>query len=242
MKILVTNDDGIKAEGLKRLAEKALKYGSVTVVAPKKEQSGKSQSMGIRRAIKCKQIKDILPGVPTHYVDSTPTDCVRFARYYLNIDFDIVFSGVNNGFNLGEDIFYSGTVGAASEAAMYGKKALAFSIPRDSYEDFDKNFDNVMNFIEKNNFLKVNSLYNVNFVRGDSLGIKLTAQGSTHFKASVEKNSKGIVQRGTTNFGLEETDCRTDVCAVHNKYISVTPLNVDRTDHSVLEKLLKETK
>jgi len=242
VRILVTNDDGIKADGLKLLVERALKYGEVVVVAPKKEQSGKSQSMRIRQGIKCKKLKNILPGVETYYVDSTPTDCVRLARYYLGLEFSLVLSGVNNGFNLGEDIFYSGTVGAASEAALYGLKALALSVPKNDFSDFEKNFDNVMDFINKNKLFDLNNLYNINFVRGESLGIKITNQGSTHFEASIKREPKGIFQKGKTNFELETSNLKSDVNAIHNKYISITPLNIDRTEYSVLEKIEKEIK
>lgn len=242
MKILVTNDDGIKAEGLKVLAKKALKYGEVVVVAPKREQSGKSQSMRIRQGIKCKKIKDLLPGVTTYYVDSTPTDCVRLARYYLGLEFSLVLSGVNNGYNLGEDIFYSGTVGAASEAALYGLKALALSCPRNDFSDFENNFDRIMDYIEKNKLFDLHSLYNINFVRGKSLGIRFTKQGSTHYQATMVKEAQGVYQKGKPNFDLEGENLKSDVGAIHNKYISITPLSVDRTKHAVLEKLGKEIK
>ena len=107
MRILVTNDDGVNAQGIKILANVAKKFGEVVCVAPIYEQSGKSHCIDIKEPFVVKKYNDILPEVKTYVVDSTPADCVRIAYYYLKEDFDIVFSGINNGYNLGEDILYS---------------------------------------------------------------------------------------------------------------------------------------
>ena len=135
MKILVTNDDGINSYGLKILVDVARQFGEVFCIAPMTEQSGKSHSIIIKDPIQILQEKDIVEGVRTYSVNGTPGDCVRIAYYYLKEEFDIVFSGVNNGYNLGEDILYSGTVGAASEGVLCGKKAIAFSTERNHFEN-----------------------------------------------------------------------------------------------------------
>ena len=133
MRILVTNDDGINSEGLKILVEFAKTLGKVVVVAPKFEQSAKSHALSIKGKIECLEV-DKGFNVPTYSVDSTPADCVRSAHYGLEEKFDYVFSGVNKGYNVGEDIMYSGTVAAATEAATLGKKSIAFSTGYTSYE------------------------------------------------------------------------------------------------------------
>ena len=98
MRYLITNDDGINATGLKILAKIAKNFGDVICVAPLTEQSAKSHGLNIRTTYSVEQVADIIPGVKSYAVDSTPADCVRVAHYYLNIDYDIVLSGINNGY------------------------------------------------------------------------------------------------------------------------------------------------
>ena len=144
IKILVTNDDGIDAVGLEYLVKVASKYGSVTVVAPKYEQSAKSQAIEVRKSFECKKIERFT-GIDTYVIDSTPADCVRFAKYGLHYDFDLVLSGINRGYNMGEDIWYSGTVSATFEAVSAKAKAIAFSVSKKSTEGY-KFVDYVMNY------------------------------------------------------------------------------------------------
>ena len=179
MRILITNDDGIYSEGIKILVEKAKKYGEVIVIAPEVEQSAKSHAINIRTAIPVKKV-NIFEGVEAYSVDSSPADCVRFALYGLKDNFDIVFSGINRGYNLGEDILYSGTVGAAMEAVLGGKKAIAFSTNPKTFKG-SKYFDEVMDYVLKNKLLEKHDLYNINFPK-ESKGIKHTVQGMTHFQ------------------------------------------------------------
>ena len=138
-KILITNDDSYKSIGLKKLVKSAMRYGEVYVVAPKFQQSGKSHSLILRHSYECKKVEDIYPGVNTWYVDATPADCVRTAKFYLNLDIDVVFSGINEGYNIGDDIIYSGTTAAATEGALAGYKSIAFSTAHDGLEKIDEN-------------------------------------------------------------------------------------------------------
>ena len=101
MRILVTNDDGIRAPGIEILANWARKIGDVTVVAPKVEQSAKSHSINIHTAFEVKKVS-WLDGIDCYSVDSSPSDCIRFAYNGLNMEFDLVLSGINRGFNVGE--------------------------------------------------------------------------------------------------------------------------------------------
>ena len=126
MRILITNDDGLYAEGLKILVEKARKYGEIVVVAPKEEQSAKSHSINIKTGIECKKV-NLFEGIDSYQIDSSPADCVRYAYYGLKLDFDLVFSGINKGFNVGEDIMYSGTCAAIFETESTKRNGIAFS-------------------------------------------------------------------------------------------------------------------
>ena len=129
MKILVVNDDSISAPGLAVLAEAAMEFGDVWVVAPAHQCSAMSQKLSIRGVLKVEKVNDFpVPVKAAYKVDGTPVDCVKVAlQCILDEKPDYVFSGVNNGYNVGFEIAYSGTVGAAFEAVMNGIPAMAFS-------------------------------------------------------------------------------------------------------------------
>lgn len=236
MRILVTNDDGLNSAGLKILVDFALNFGEVICIAPIEEQSGKSHCIVIKEPFKVVQYDDIVDGVKTYGVSSTPADCVRVAQYYLMEEFDIVFSGINNGYNLGEDILYSGTIGAASEAVLCGKKAIAFSTARNSYDNTIDEFTKVFKLIEEKQLLDIHDLWNIN-VCDNPLGVKFTTQGNTHFDAYYEElGNNDIFSRGGPDLSIDD-DKSSDVCAIYNHYISITPLTIDRTAHSILKKI-----
>jgi 5'-nucleotidase len=131
MKILITNDDGILSPVLPLLIRWARKHGEVTALAPKVEQSGKSHSIEFHRQIEIKEIS-LAQDVCVYSVDSSPADCVRFSVLGLKQKYDLVLSGINRGYNLGDDIVYSGTVGAIFEAARLGMRGLAVSTDPDN--------------------------------------------------------------------------------------------------------------
>lgn len=134
MKILLTNDDGWNAPGLAALAKAAQEFGDVWVVAPASHMSGISHQVTWERPLQLEEKSN-----QSFSLDGTPADCVRIGTTQLGIDFDWVFSGVNNGANLGTDIYVSGTVAATREAVMQGYKSIAFSQHR--LDIFDQNFD-----------------------------------------------------------------------------------------------------
>lgn len=126
--ILVVNDDGIDAEGIRRLTAMAKELGEVWVAAPAKQCSAMSQRITVRGDIIVKKVAFPVAGVQAYSVDGTPADCVKVAMMHLLLEKpDVVFSGINCGYNVGYDIAYSGTVGAAMEALMQGIPAIAFS-------------------------------------------------------------------------------------------------------------------
>ena len=127
-KILITNDDGIESDGLRRLAEEARKYGEVWVIAPDGQRSAASHSLTISTPLDIYPVDMWLEGVHAFSCTGLPADCFRIGSKYIMPDLpDIVFSGINNGFNVGTDIQYSATVGAAFDAAMLGFPTVAFS-------------------------------------------------------------------------------------------------------------------
>ncbi len=136
MNFLVTNDDGWDAVGIERLAEIAAKFGTVTVIAPAKPQSGISHQLTLDRAMDFVARK-----TGWHSLDGTPADCVRYGLHHLNQTFDLVLSGINHGANLGVDVFTSGTVAAAREANFHGVSAVAFSQYRSNMAASEFNWD-----------------------------------------------------------------------------------------------------
>ena len=166
MRILLTNDDGIRGEGLRILASWARELGEIVVYAPKTEQSACGQSITLRRPFSCIKsdcFSDL--GIEAYEVDSTPADCVRIA-YCLNGPFDLVFSGINNGFNTGQFIAYSGTLGAVLEAAAHGIPAVAFSTHAGDLGKLTDELQKVWGFFEEKRLLDLHSLYNVNISPG----------------------------------------------------------------------------
>ncbi len=235
MKILITNDDGIKAEGLISLVKWAAKYGEVTTVAPLHEQSGKSHGFEIYHPIAVTEY-DLCPETTAYAVDSTPADCVRWGIIGLSQKYDLVISGINRGYNIGQDIVYSGTVGAICEAAIQGHKGLALSTAPDTLPGALEQLDYVFKFLERNNLFAQNALYNVNIPENPQ-GIRITRQGLARYSDEWVDMGNGTYQQvgqfifeNTNNLELD-TDC------VMNGYISVTPLQSDRTNQTVFKKL-----
>jgi 5'-nucleotidase len=237
MRILITNDDGYSAEGIRALALWAKKLGEVTVIAPKVEQSGKSHAIDFTRPIEIKEVDEI-PGVRTVYVDSTPADCVRYAILGEGEKYDLVLSGINRGVNMGVDLVYSGTCGAIFEAGRLGHKGIAFSAYYDTnFEAEAKELDTIWSFIEKNNLLAENDLYNINIPKA-SKGIKVTKQGSAYFSDEFVRVDGDIFeQRGHKIEDVCPEDMSRDTVATEAGYITITPLMTTRTNMSVFEKL-----
>ncbi len=236
MKILLTNDDGIQSVALKRLAEWAKCLGDVTVVAPKHQQSGKSQAINLHDPIEAAKF-DFLDGVESFYVDSTPADCVRFALLSLGKKFDLVISGINKGYNMGEDILYSGTDGAVFEAALRGVKAVALSTGIETFEPAFANLDTVRNFFVENKLFEKGTLFNVNFPESAVNGIKITTQGGTYYADEFKVLDDGRYVQLGYNAHVSKGNLSVDTDATTDGYISISPLTVDRTDYAVFEAL-----
>lgn len=233
--ILVTNDDGIMAEGLRILTEIAKEFGQVTVVAPELEQSAKSHSITVRTPVKVKEVVGDYHGVPAYTVSGSPADCVKAALEHLELRPDLVLSGINNGPNLGYDILYSGTVGAASEAIAAGVPAVAISCQRRDFSLPEQELKRVLELLFQQELWHSDAVINVNFpVNGTarSKGIRFTRQGK-QIEARDFVYEDGVVwKRGPAT--ANEPD--TDVAAAIDGYISITPLSIDRTRDDLLAK------
>lgn len=236
MKILITNDDGINAIGLKQLVKVATKYGKCTVVAPKVEQSAKSHSLSLRKDLEFKKIDDMFEGVDTYYLDSTPADCVRVAYSLLDKDYDLILSGVNDGYNLGEDIHYSGTMAAATEAAILGKKTIAFSTKFNDVDKIYNDLSKVMEYVMENKLLDIWPLYNVNIPLSYK-GIKFAGQGHTHFEIIFDQNGDYVRSVGRPVICEDDSE-DSDVQVVFENYVSIAPLRYNRTNKDIINKLV----
>ena len=234
MRILITNDDGINAPGIRMLAEWAKTVGEVTVVPPKVEQSGMSHAIQFVEPIEIKQIP-FMDGVEAWQMDSTPADCVRFGIVGLGREYDLVLSGINRGVNVGVDLVYSGTVAAIFEAARLGHRGIAFSTFPDSQEFAKDYFGDVYKFITDRGLFEKNLIYNVN-IPDEVKGMHLTYQGSPYFSDFFKKAEGDMyIQVGSRIEDVCPDDIKRDTVAIHKGYISVTPLLALRTNMSVLE-------
>lgn len=249
MRILVTNDDGIFAEGILHLAQAAGRFGDVLVVAPDREQSATSHSLTLHRPLRMRKETLQLERPPVgdlvaYAVDGTPTDCVNLAvQGFLKNDGlpDLVLSGINYGPNMGDDVTYSGTVSATFEASLHGLPGIAFSQFLDGDYSFAEAEDMVVRFLEQlfaeGETLPKDLLLNVNLPVGHCRGVRMTRLGKRFYEQTVteKKDPKGRSYFWIGGTPVWEADEGTDHHAVEAGYISVTPLHLDLTDYQGLE-------
>ena len=246
--ILITNDDGIGAKGIKLLAEIMKKYGHVTVVAPAEPQSGKSAALTLHSPLYLKKTyedKDV-----TYYTfNGTPVDCVKIAMnecYDEKHRPDILMSGINHGSNCSVAALYSGTLGACVEGTLYGVPSMGFSI---TTHEKDPDFGPILKYgdriIEKflANRPDRNVYLNVNFpaVKAEEVkGIKLGRRGDGRWVREFdtfynEKGEKYFEMAG--HFEDNESDERGDHLLTGKNYISIVPHTIDNTDYAELERM-----
>jgi 5'-nucleotidase len=240
LNILVSNDDGILARGLAILADVCRTVGRVTVVAPDREQSGTSHSFTLTRPLRPVHRPD-----GTFQVDGTPTDCVLLALgALLDQRPDLVFSGINHGPNMGEDVLYSGTVAAAMEGLSLGIPGVAVSFAGSGLDVLESQrswLERLVGSIARVKQFPEDTLLNVNLppIAGDRIrGIQVTTLGSRVFSESL-MNTKDPWGRKMYWIGGGQIEwsgsAESDFLAVRDGYISVTPLHVDLTNYDLLE-------
>lgn len=238
LKILITNDDGVNAAQLLPLIRWCRKLGDVTTVVPKVEQSGKSHGIEIHKPFEAKQVA-LASDVTVWTVDSTPADCIRFAVLGLKMEVDLVISGVNRGLNIGRDILYSGTVGAACEAVNLGIKALALSTLPDYYDHATEHLDQVFAFLKERNVFAYNDLYNVN-IPPCPKGIRFTHQGGPYYSDNFPALENDLYQPQGLEVWRDSGDDTLDTDATMHGYITITPLTTDKTNWQVYRQLAGE--
>jgi 5'-nucleotidase len=240
--ILLTNDDGVEAEGLKTLEEFLQGIARIVVVAPDQERSAVSHGLTLHSRLAIKELK------PEHYVlNGTPADCVIYALRHLFTRFpDMVIAGINHGANLGDDIMYSGTVAAAREASRHGVPAMAAS---QAYDDKPIRFKEGAAIVRDlvagmlRNGLGGELCLNVNIPVRKIKGMKITRQGCSehipHFNALDYKADYNAVPFSPG--ASLKTDLMSDRQAILDHYVSITPLQRDQTDYTAAQSLLRES-
>lgn len=242
MKILLTNDDGIFAEGIKSLAEELVKAGhEVIVLAPDQERSACSHSITIRSPLRVREVRDYVIPEDTYRVNGTPADCVKLGLHlFEDFEPDIIVSGINNGKNLGYDVFYSGTVSAAVEAHLHGYRSLAISLAVKKERNFTGAAKVLSEILKKSDRYGVfadskDGPININvpdLPLEDIRGIKMTNLTPEIYDRAVEER---VDPAGRSYFwfvgGNEEIEYPdSDINAVQDGFVSITPLKFDITD------------
>ncbi len=245
-KILVTNDDGYESFGLIELAEALREIGDVTVVAPDRDNSGVGHSISIHHPVRVAPVAG--RAVPTFHCSGTPADCVIVGAFDLCGGLPaLVVSGINRGANVGDDINYSGTVAAATEGVIVGTPAMAVSLaaswPEHARDNHWKTAAGVAVRLAREilaDGLPRLTLLNVNVpnvAEKQLRGVRYVRQGRKAYRSRVDRRED---PRGNAYFWLggtfDESDIvtGTDLAAIRDNYVSVTPVTIDRTDHDEL--------
>lgn len=242
MNILLTNDDGFDAPGIRVLAKELQASGhSTIIVAPLTQQSATSHSITLFQPIKIHKIEDRV-----YAVSGTPTDCMIMAEQKVPIgQIDLVISGINCGQNMGEDILYSGTVAAALESMFLGFKAIAISSTAYSDVKYHTAAKALCTMLDNGilNLLEENEIFNINVpnVEPDEIqGTKITRMGHRRYENFVREKTE---EDGSVSYYIGgdlpiwEEAADTDFSAVDARYISITPIRPDFTNHPSFSKL-----
>jgi 5'-nucleotidase len=240
VRILLSNDDGYQARGLRTLAKHLAEFAEVIVVAPDRNRSGASNSLTLETPLRVERADENV-----YYVNGTPTDCVHIAvTGLLDEPPDVLISGIHHGENLGDDVLYSGTVAAAMEGRFLGIPSIAVSLAGEG-EHYDTAAALMRRFVERDlaDPLPRDAMLNVNVpnVPAEALkGIKSTRLGFRHKSEPVVKaldpKNRPIYWIGPAGAG-QDAGPDTDFHAVANGFVSVTPIKIDLTAHSALDAL-----
>ncbi|MBX2860578.1 MAG: 5'/3'-nucleotidase SurE [Vampirovibrio sp.] len=246
MKILVSNDDGIHATGIRTLVESLAMDHEVYVSAPDRERSATGHALTLHKPIRVDEIDFGLPNVTAYSVSGTPSDCVKIAlNAVLDIRPDVVVSGINHGPNLGADVLYSGTVSAALEGMINGVPSIAVSLVN-GYEkmaDFGPGATFIREYLPKLLAAGIpeRTILNVNIPAvglSDMSGIRVTDLGTRIYQDSFEKrmDPRGNVYYWLAGEIVETSDGpTTDVKVIRDNLVSITPVTSDMTNYAALE-------
>ncbi len=242
MRILLSNDDGYQARGLRTLARHLASIAEVTIVAPDRNRSGASNSLTLETPLRVERVEDNL-----YYINGTPTDCVHIAVTGGLLDHppDMLISGINHGANLGDDVLYSGTVAAAMEGRFLGIPSIAVSLVLDGGANFDTAATLMRRLVERHatDPMPIDSILNVNVpdVPASQLkGFRTTRLGFRHKSEpaikALDPHNRPIWWIGPAGAG-QDAGPGTDFHAVAAGYVSVSPIKVDLTAHAALDKV-----
>lgn len=249
MNILITNDDGIRADGIIELAKEMSKYHNVYVVAPDTQKSATGHAITIHNPIMVNE-EFIDEKIKAFSISGTPADCVKIGieSLFKDISIDLVLSGINNGPNLGTDVIYSGTVSAAIEGFIQNKPSVAFSLnefnmPKEEYAKASKYASKIVNNLEDKLDILDDGILNINIPIGDIKGSKITILGDIKYENALEER---INPYGKRYFWIGgkikkiEQHKDSDIKAIEDGYISITPVNIDMTNIKKID-ILKES-
>lgn len=246
MNILITNDDGINADGIIELAKAIKSIGNVYIVAPESQRSATGHAITIHNPIMVKEAF-IDEDIKAYAISGTPADCVKVGieALFKDVEIDLVLSGINNGSNLGTDVVYSGTVSAAIEGLIQNKPSIAvsyneFNVSKETYTKAAKYIVEIVNNLKNNMDIFNDCILNINIPNKEVRGTKITVLGERKYENDVEErvspNGKKYIWIGGTVKQLEQEE-NSDVLAVENGYISVTPINIDMTNKNKIKDL-----
>jgi 5'-nucleotidase len=234
MRILIANDDGIYSPGIATLARVARKFGDVRIVAPDVEQSSAGHAITSSKPLTYRRTR-VIDGVESYRVNGTPADCVALGAHHWDT-VDVVLSGINLGPNLGNAIWHSGTLAAAKQAALLGLRGIALSTPvvgeDPDVSHLEPHVERVLQLLLPNEQLR---LVNVNFPP-EPTGIRWTRQAVEQYDGKVvpATDPMGRQHFWFTVFPLERHEPGTDLWAMQQGFVSITPLRLDLTDHAAL--------
>ncbi len=244
MRVLLTNDDGIFADGIQELSKAMQKIAAVYIVAPDRERSAVGHAITMHHPLRADKVKLYHnPNLPAWAVNGTPSDCVKLAvEAILPERPDIIISGINRGANLGTDVLYSGTVSAAVEGVISGLPSIAVSLTAVENPDYTlaAEFAAKLSKIVLKNALPQGTLLNVNvpgIPREDICGVVVTRLGITRYNNEFQER---VDPRGRSYYWMageviEETSCSdTDLSAIRCNNISVSPIHFDFTNYEVM--------
>jgi 5'-nucleotidase len=241
LRILLSNDDGYQARGLRTLAEHLRPLAEVVIVAPDRNRSGASNSLTLETPLRVEHVDHNL-----YYVNGTPTDCVHIAiTGLLQYEPDMLISGINHGANLGDDVLYSGTVAAAMEGRFLGIPSIAVSLVLNGAEHYATAAQLVRRLVERNvtDPLPTDAILNVNVpdVPPEEIkGVRVTRLGFRHKSEpavkALDPHNRPIYWIGPAG-ASQDAGPGTDFHAIASGYVSVSPIKVDLTAHGALTKV-----
>ena len=242
MNILITNDDGIRADGIIELAKELAKTHNIYVVAPDTQRSATGHAITIHNPIMVNK-EYIDDNISAYSISGTPADCVKIGveALFKEVNIDMVLSGINNGPNLGTDVIYSGTVSAAMEGFVQNKPSIAFSL--NEFNVSKEVYSQVSNDIKDKLNILNDCILNVNIPNGEVKGTKITRLGERKYENVLEER---VSPHGKRYFWIGgkvkelEQENDSDIIAIEEGYITITPVNIDMTNNKKIEILKNE--